>query len=49
MEWERQEQVKEIQAMTGRLYEMERNIDLVDRLKAENSRLNDESKQLRES
>lgn len=33
--------------MTGRLYEMGRNVDLVDRLKAENSRLNDESKQLR--
>lgn len=47
LEWERKEQVKEIQAMTGRLYEMGRNIDLVDRVQAENSRLNDENKQLR--
>lgn len=47
LESERKEQVKEIQAMTGRLYEMELNIDLVDRIKAENSRLKDENKQLR--
>lgn len=47
LEGERQEQEKKIQVMSGRLYEMGRDLDLVDRLKAENSRLNDESKQLR--
>lgn len=47
LEWERQEQEKKIQVMTGRLYEMGRSIDLIERVKAENSRLNDENKQLR--
>lgn len=47
LEGERQEQEKKIQVMSGRLYEMGRDLDLVDRLKAENSKLNDEGKQLR--
>lgn len=47
LEWERKQQEKNIQAITGRLYEMGRNIDLIDSLRAENSRLNDEKKQLR--
>lgn len=47
LEWEKKEQVKEIQAMTGRLYELGINLDLVDRLKVENSRLNEENEKLR--
>ncbi|MBR8835365.1 MAG: hypothetical protein DSM106950_15390 [Stigonema ocellatum SAG 48.90 = DSM 106950] len=47
LEWERKEQEKKIQSMTGKLYEMGRNMDLLDQLKEETSRLNQENKQLR--
>lgn len=47
LEGERKEQEKKIQVMTGRLYELGINLDLVDRLKAENFRLNEENEQLR--
>jgi Family of unknown function (DUF6262) len=46
LERERQEQVKQIQALTGRLYEVGQNQDLIEHFKVENSRLNEENKQL---
>ncbi len=47
LEWEKKELKKQNEALTGRLYTMGSTQDLLDRLKAENRRLNDENKQLR--
>ncbi len=47
LEWERKEQEKKIQSMTGKLYEMGRKMDLLDQLKEQTSRISEENKQLR--
>ncbi len=47
LEWERKEQEKKIQSMTGKLFEMGRNMDLFEHLKENNFRLSEENKQLR--
>ena len=47
LEWEKKELKKQNEALTGRLYTMGSTQDLLDRLKAENRRLDDENKQLR--
>jgi hypothetical protein len=46
LEQERLEQAKQIQALTGQLYEIGQNQDLIERLKSENTRLSEENKQL---
>lgn len=48
LEWEKKELKKQNEALTGRLYEMGRNQDLLDRLKAESIRLTEVNKQLRD-
>jgi transcriptional regulator with XRE-family HTH domain len=47
LEGEKKELTRQNEALTGRLYVMGNTQDLLDRLKAENCRLNDENKQLR--
>ncbi len=47
LEWEKKELKKQNEALTGQLYIMGSTQDLLDRLKAETHRLNDENKQLR--
>lgn len=48
LEWEKKELKKQNEALTGRLYDMGRNQDLLDRLKAESIRLTEVNKQLRD-
>ena len=47
LEGEKKELTKQNEALTGRLYVMGNTQDLLDRIKAENRRLNDENQQLR--
>ncbi len=47
LRWEKNELTKQNEALTGNLYALGNLQDLLDRIKAENCRLNDENKRLR--